>query len=332
MNELINFVYGNGNGDTRSPFVLHAYHDSGELLSKYYPKKDITLTTKILSNLKTKSIRCVPSAVLIKFKGVYIEIGHWNTPLVMYPQRLHSEVESIWEEFRKENKIKYKSTKNKGIRFIKKQGNSFTLSEYLPVKKSKDIIGPYYNDDFLKWHDKMVEELKHPNKGLYLLHGIPGTGKTSYIKYLAQVIKNRDFIFLPSTYASVLSEPSFLTFLSDSCKDSVLIIEDAEEVLKDRSINQTSAVPNILNITDGMLGDMLNISIISTFNADMNSIDKALLRKGRAKVNYKFEKLSLDKCQKINTQIKEPLSLADALLFEEESLVEERPVIGFGRN
>lgn len=264
-------------------------------------------------------------------KGDVSEIGIYSKDPIFNDYEVH---ERILKYFGfKRPSSKKKETK---IRFIEATSSGYRLSKYLPFKKQpktcEDTVSCYYNDDFKPIHLKMLSDLKTPNKGLYLLHGVPGSGKTSYIKALSSLIKNRDFIFLPSTYASALSEPSFLTFLSSECKNSILILEDAEEILKDRAVNRTSAVPNILNLTDGLLGDMLNISLICTFNADDKSIDQALLRKGRAKVNYKFDKLSLEKCQNINPSITQPCSLADALLFEEDSLKIERPTIGFGRN
>ena len=65
-------------------------------------------------------------------------------------------------------------------------------------------------------------------------------------------------------------------------KNSVLVIEDAERVISDRQGHGSSAgVSNILNLTDGILGDCLNIQIIATFNMARERIDSALLRKGR---------------------------------------------------
>ena len=61
----------------------------------------------------------------------------------------------------------------------------------------------------------------------------------------------------------------------------ILIIEDAERVISDRESNGSPAgVSNILNLTDGILGDCLNIQVIATFNMKREKIDQALLRKG----------------------------------------------------
>ena len=91
--------------------------------------------------------------------------------------------------------------------------------------------------------------------------------------------------------AAAISDPGFIPFLMKH-PDSILIIEDAETAIKDRNITgNTNAVSNILNLTDGILGECLKIQIVATFNTERTQIDKALLRKGRLVTEYKFENL-----------------------------------------
>jgi hypothetical protein len=152
-----------------------------------------------------------------------------------------------------------------------------------------------YGEDFIKVHDVIIEKLNKPKgKGIILLHGDPGTGKTSYLKYLTKLIKEKDILFIPPSLAEALSEPSIIPFLMEH-KDSILIIEDAERVIADREGSGSQAgVSNVLNITDGILGDCLNIQIVATFNMKRERIDQALLRKGRLIAEHKFEKLNLE--------------------------------------
>ena len=102
-------------------------------------------------------------------------------------------------------------------------------------------------------------------------------------------------------------------------KDSILIIEDAETIIKSREDSDltTQAVANLLNLSDGLLGDSLHQPIIATFNCELSSIDPALLRKGRLIAQHEFSKLSVEKAQKLSddlgfkTNIIEPMTLAD---------------------
>ena len=157
-----------------------------------------------------------------------------------------------------------------------------------------------YGAEFLKIHNLIIERLNKPNdKGIILLHGDPGTGKTSYIKHLTSLIMDKDILFIPPSMAEMLSEPTIIPFLMDH-KNSILIIEDAERVIGDREGNGSPAgVSNILNLTDGILGDCLNIQVVATFNMKREKIDKALLRKGRLIAEHKFEKLSIEDTNKL---------------------------------
>jgi len=174
-----------------------------------------------------------------------------------------------------------------------------------------------YGKKFMKIHKTIVERLNTKNdKGIILFHGEPGTGKTSYIKYLTKLL-DKKILFIPPTMAEALSEPSIIPFLLEN-KNSILIIEDAERVIADRETQGTSmGVSNILNITDGILGDCLNIQIIATFNSSRDKIDKALLRPGRLIVEHKFDKLDvlstnkLFKHLKIEKESNDEMTLAD---------------------
>jgi ATP-dependent 26S proteasome regulatory subunit len=79
-------------------------------------------------------------------------------------------------------------------------------------------------------------------------------------------------------------------------------------------------------MTDGLLSDCLNISIVATFNVDIKNIDEALLRKGRLLTQYKFDKLSTEKSKKLlkklghsEIEVKEPMTLADIYYYGENN-------------
>jgi len=182
-----------------------------------------------------------------------------------------------------------------------------------------------YGSEFTKIHELIIERLNKPNdKGIILLHGDPGTGKTSYIKHLTSLILEKDILFIPPSMAEMLSEPTIIPFLMDH-KNSILIIEDAERVIGDREGNGSPAgVSNILNLTDGILGDCLNIQVVATFNMKREKIDKALLRKGRLIAEHKFEKLPIDETNKLLKSLgksnvsEEPMCLADIYNIDTE--------------
>ena len=196
-------------------------------------------------------------------------------------------------------------------------------------------VEKYYTKDFQPIHKHIVDNLQKNESGLYLFHGEPGTGKTTYIKYLASVLK-RDVIYVPVAFIDSLVDPSFLPALLKK-RHSVLVIEDAEKALLAREPGDSSSlVSAILNITDGIMGNVFSISVIATYNSPRTGIDKALLRKGRLKGEHKFDKLPVEQVQKIlddnkiNFTAKETMSLAEIFNTQEpdslttKSLVEEK--------
>jgi hypothetical protein len=196
------------------------------------------------------------------------------------------------------------------------------------IKKPKITdLALHYGDEFVKVNEKIVAGLeKKDGSGIVLLHGEPGTGKTHYIRYLIQSIKGKKMIYVPPDMASSIASPEFLPFMLNNT-DSILIIEDAENVIKDRveSEQKTQALSNILNLSDGLLGDSLRQPIIATFNCEISKIDSALLRNGRLIANHEFKKLPVEKAAKLGKElgvkrdIVEATTLADiyALLNEE---------------
>ncbi|BDD09391.1 hypothetical protein FUAX_18230 [Fulvitalea axinellae] len=150
----------------------------------------------------------------------------------------------------------------------------------------------HYNDDFEKVNDTISESLSTNNAGLILLHGTPGTGKTTYIRHLISKFTKNTFIFIQNEFVNELLHPTFISFLLTH-RNAVLIIEDAEKVITSREqTNENSVVSTILQLTDGLFSDYLNIKVICTFNTSIDKIDKALLRKGRMIAYYDFKPLT----------------------------------------
>jgi len=169
-----------------------------------------------------------------------------------------------------------------------------------------------------------------------LLHGLPGTGKTTYLRYLVGKIKKR-VLFIPPDMAAQIANPELVRLLIDN-PNSVLVIEDAENIIMQRQAGNDSAVSNLLNISDGLLSDFLNVQIVCTFNSSSNLVDQALMRKGRLIASYEFRKLSVPKAQQLSNHlghkniITQPMTLSEVVNQKERSFTQERTLIGFRKD
>lgn len=166
--------------------------------------------------------------------------------------------------------------------------SSGIYTEEFPVS-APDFSYDNYNENFEDVDAHIKKSLVETNKGLILIHGPPGTGKTSYLRHLISSIPKK-MIYMPPDLSHKLSSPDFTSFMMENT-ESVLIIEDAENILCDRENGGTQAVSNLLNISDGILGDALKMHIICTFNTNISKLDAALLRPGRLVAEHEFRNL-----------------------------------------
>ena len=183
------------------------------------------------------------------------------------------------------------------IRWVLRDNHGRIQQKYMDVDKMEDISGNY-NDGFVEVDKKICDIIHKDESSIIILHGKPGTGKSSYIRNL--IYKNSDvnFYWLDSSMFLYIDSSEFIGFIS-TCKNAVFILEDSECLLKSREGDSNIAMQTLLNISDGILGDSLKLKFICTFNTNLDNLDKAILRKGRLKMKYEFKDLKKDKVEKI---------------------------------
>ena len=148
-----------------------------------------------------------------------------------------------------------------------------------------------YADKFVFDYEHTLECLSsdEPCGRLVIMDGPPGTGKSFAIRSIISKV-NATFIAVSPSLIGALSGPEILPILAnqarveddlDKARPIVLILEDADNVLVDRHEADTVGLAEVLNLGDGLLGQLLDVRILATTNADKLQLDKAITRPGR---------------------------------------------------
>lgn len=273
--------------------------------------KDRSVVESYLSSSQTTINNPDTPCVIENFELYYPAVETNNISTKAY-------LDYIMSKFRDNYYVESKASK---IGIISHDRSDYYVKNFSLSGKVPEFIhvDEHYGDGFNDFHDKMVERIKKESKGLVLFHGDPGTGKTQYIRMLLDVLtrSKKSILYVPPSFSSQLTEPQMIEFISDwvldEDQDCILLIEDAEPLLEVRngSDGRSTGISNLLNMTDGILNDMLGLMVIATFNTPISKIDSALLRAGRLIARKEFHKLSEKQARKLADALKVDLPLIE---------------------
>jgi hypothetical protein len=309
-------------GELYNVYNVHSYIDKEKFLLQLVEKYNLTeesflFKNEYARNKRPEEIDFEYSQYIIKLKEkLLLQITVYNISFWYSKSIDFNEITEILEIIGQLKTKKKFRNKFYMVAVSPRSENGLELNKY-KIKKEPFDLAVHYNDDFLDVNNTISEFLVDDSRnGLILLHGKYGTGKTSYLRHLISTL-NKRFIFLPVNLMDAISSPNFLPFIS-RYKNSILILEDCEELLEARGANTNSnSLVNLLNIADGLLSDALSLKIICTFNANIKQIDQAVLRKGRLVARYEFNELDVPKSKTLlgtlgyDDNISKPMTLAE---------------------
>ena len=137
-----------------------------------------------------------------------------------------------------------------------------------------------------------------PQGRILLLHGLPGTGKTTFLRSLAsawlpwcrlEYVLDSDVLFANSSYlfGAVLRPDDDEDDDPDEQREGValwrmLVIEDCDELLRaDAKERSGQALSRLLNLADGAVGQGQRLIMCLTTNEPIHRLHPALVRPGR---------------------------------------------------
>lgn len=160
----------------------------------------------------------------------------------------------------------------------------------IELKNDQTVHDAYY--PFIKGGiESYFDRFLASSESIIILLGPPGTGKSSFLRYL---LSSRN-LSSTITYEEELLKKDrlFISHLIPGWSNSdVLILEDADILLMSRESSSNAVMNKLLNVSDGIIKIMSKKIIFTTNLPSVKDVDEAILRPGRCFDVLEFRELT----------------------------------------
>lgn len=307
---LNNFLYCTDFYSKRPSKLIISFGFKANLFIEYFGEKLKTI------NSTTKVTPTYTGSIMDKkyFCKIEKQEGMYNAIFLSYTHIDHNSENSIITNlniFFCEEDINIVDTYIKGIEeFIHSEeeiiykitSTSVNLDNALELKPFElqsnidfDNIKRYYNENVMKSVEKLLKSINTLSKGLSIIHGQRGVGKTSLLQHIAKTVE-KEVIFIPISMVDLtINSP---IFREQGIEETLIIIDDSELFNSDIKLSSTFA--NILQMVDGFNSSEINVHIILAMNIeDEDDIDNDLLEANSLIDVIKIDTLDKNKANRL---------------------------------
>jgi len=223
--------------------------------------------------------------------------SHPDAPFLIIVNRSHTDMwiyaysteKCVIDEFKK----KYgKNEKRLKLNWWYPSGSGFDSQEvdFLHDIELKDEFYPFVPGGLENYFTEYMASVAP----ILLLLGEPGTGKTSFIRHL---IHRHSLETVVSYDEKVMASDDFyISFLTSEDK-KLMVIEDADLLLRARENDHNKVMSKLLNISNGVIQLGHKKMVFSTNLDNINDVDEALVRPGRCFDILDFRRLTVEEAK-----------------------------------
>ena len=195
---------------------------------------------------------------------------------------------------------------------------------YRPAIKS---AYPWIKKDVLEY----IDDYLNSEASVLILIGMPGTGKTTFIKNL--IHRSGGNAKVAYDEKVMMDDSLFAGFIDDDTR--FLIMEDADAFLQSRTDGNTM-MHKFLNVSDGLISAADKKMVFSTNLPNITDIDPALMRPGRCFDVVEFRPLTRNEAEAVMIEVgkgelpdKNEITLAEIFSQQPSAGSSRRKGIGF---
>lgn len=189
----------------------------------------------------------------------------------------------------------------------------FTLSldntgfDLIPInylEADYDNIDLYYNTNVLKKINKLANKIDTNSKGISIIWGKRGTGKSTLCCDLLQKIEKKKIYISQTLLETAISSVEFRNFILNN-KNLTIVIDDVENLFSDFLLKSNSVTKNLIQLVDGIDSDNFKINLILIVNTDsIDDIDDNFLECNNLLDIIEVDSLSIEKANELSKKLK----------------------------